>query len=93
MSRMSVIATLKDHYMSLIFWKVSATFQDQAALCRAAIGMMAGLMGLDEMHNPHLLDFSELVHEAWQNVNTGAIATCWVKAEIFPIVVQSDSEF
>lgn len=46
--------------------------------------MPAGTKGLDEGHDPHLLDVSELIDEAWDSLTVRTIARCWIKADILP---------
>ena len=55
---------------------------------RAAQHLKAGTRGLDEGYDPHMLDATELVGEAWEKISVATIARCWTKAKILPTEVQ-----
>ena len=52
--------------------------------------MKAGMRGLDEGYDPHMLDVADLVKQAWEGVSEKTIARCWVKADILPRAVQGE---
>ena len=49
---------------------------DAKRLRDKACKMKAGMMGLAEGHQPHVLDAIELEHEVWDAMNQDGIAMC-----------------
>ena len=48
------------------------------------------MKGLDEGHDPHMLDVTELLKYAWDDVTVRTVARCWGKANILPRGLQAD---
>lgn len=86
---MGVIAALKLQYKSRLLERISCTIESRAALRLASRHMQAGTKGLDEGHDPHMLDVCELLYEAWESISEKCIARCWLKADILPRDVQN----
>ena len=85
---MGVIAAMKLHYRSLLLNRITSTVEHRAEMRRAAQHLKAGARGLDEGYDPHMLDATELVGEAWEKISVATIARCWIKAKILPTEVQ-----
>ena len=49
-----------------------------------------GMKGLNEGHDPHMLDVSEMVARTWGEVSERTIARCWIKSQILPVHFQAD---
>ena len=87
---MGVIATLKAKYKSRLLKKILHAIEERENLRNAAKGMKAGMKGLDEGHDPHMLDVTELLKDAWDDVTLRTVARCWGKANILPRGLQAD---
>ena len=48
------------------------------------------MKGLNEGHDPHMLDVSEMVARKWGKVSERTIAKCWIKSRILPVHFQAD---
>ncbi|PXF44914.1 Tigger transposable element-derived protein 6 [Gracilariopsis chorda] len=87
---MGVIATLKAKYKSKLLRKILSTVEDKKQLRQAAKNMKPGMKGLDEGHDLHMLDVTELLRSAWESVSSRTVARCWTKADILPRCMQAD---
>lgn len=52
--------------------------------------MTVGTKGLDEVHDPHLLDVSKLLFDAWKSMSAQKVASCWMEADIISRFIQSE---
>ena len=46
--------------------------------------LRAGMRGVREGYDPHILDVATPAKEAWENVSQMTLARCWMKASILP---------
>ncbi|PXF48393.1 Jerky protein-like [Gracilariopsis chorda] len=87
---MGVIATLKAKYKSKLLRKILSTVEDNKELRQAAKNMRPSMKGLDEGHDPHMLEVTELLRSAWESVSSRTVARCWTKADILPRCMQAE---
>ena len=87
---MGVIDTLKAKYKSRLLKKILHDIEERENLRSAAKGMKAGMKELYEGHDPHMLDVTELLKDAWDDVTVRTVARCWRKANILPRGLQAD---
>ena len=80
---MGVIAALKLQYKSRLLQRISANIENRKALREQAKNMKGGTKGLDEGHEPHVLDVCELLSDAWDSISEKTIARCWMKPTFF----------
>ena len=85
---MGVIAALKLHYRSLLLNRITSTVEHRSEVRRAAQHLKAGTRSLDEVYDPHMLDATELVGQAWEKIGVATIARCWIESKILPTEVQ-----
>ena len=52
--------------------------------------MKAGMKGLGEGHEPHMIDVTEILKDAWDDVTGRTVVRCWVQANILPRCLQAD---
>ena len=64
--------------------------EDRSQWQEAAKKLAAGLKGLDERHDPHMLDVAEMLENVWESVTERTIARCWIKSDILPKCVNGD---
>ena len=57
-----------------------------------SIGLPAGMKGLSEGHEPHMLDVANLVHESWEKISKETVCRCWIKSRMLPIHIEKDLE-
>ena len=50
-----------------------------------SVGLKAGMRGMAEGYDPHMLDISPLVLKSWAGVNEMAVGRCWVKSQVLPV--------
>ena len=87
---MGVIATLKAKYKSRRLEKILHAIEERGNLRNAAKGMKAGMKGPDEGRDPHMLDITELLKDAWDDVTVRTVARCWGKDKTLPRGLQAD---
>ena len=87
---MCVIAAFKLRYRRLFLARIIATIEERDEVRAAAKNMKAGMRGLDEGYDPHMLDVADLVKQPWEGVSEKTIAQCWIKADILPRAVQGE---
>lgn len=66
---MGVIAALKLNYKSRLFKRISATIEHRNVLREGAKKLKAGLKGLYEGHDPHMLDVHDLIFKTREDVS------------------------
>jgi hypothetical protein len=64
--------------------------RDELRATAKARKMPAGMMGLAEGYDPHLLDAMELAKASWAALEEGSVARCWLKADILPPAMQAE---
>lgn len=79
---MGFIATFKLHYRSLLLNRILGTRGNRAEIRRASRHFKARLRGLDEVYDPHVLEVTEMVQSARENITARTVACCWIKARI-----------
>lgn len=57
---------------------ISSKIAESDALRAASEEIKAGMKELDEGYPPHMLDLTEIVKQAWDEVSERAIARCWM---------------
>lgn len=81
---MGMIAALKLHYRALLLNRVTSTIEHREEIRRSSTHLKAGMRGLDEGYDPHMLYVTELVNQAWTKITARTIAWCWIKAKSLP---------
>lgn len=89
---MGVIATFKLQYRRHLLSRIKANIKERRALREAAGTLREDMRGLNEGHDPHMLNVAQLVKQAWDEIPERTIARCWVKADILPHAVESTLE-
>ena len=87
---MGIIACLKVRYRSIVLSRTLEVFQDRSQLLNAAKDLAAGLKGLEEGRDPHMLDVAEMLENVWGSIEETTIARCWIKSDILPKSVNAD---
>ena len=86
---MGVISAWKSRYHHTLLRDRIVTMETREQRKRMAImnKLTAGMRGLGEGHDPHMLDVSELVACTWKQVSERTISRCWIKLDIIPVGV------
>ena len=89
---MGIIVAWKARYRHTLLRDMIVTLDTREERKKRAIAnkLKRGMKGLDEGHDPHMLDVSEIVARSWENVSERTIARCWIKAHILPMHRQAD---
>ena len=88
---MGIIAVWNSHYRHTLLRDMIIIMETREEWKRMAIvnKLKAGMKGLSEGQDPHMLDVSELVARTWEKVSERTIARCWMKASILPVGVHA----
>lgn len=82
---LGIIAAWKVRYCWMLLRKIVLDIETRQQRRESNRALIAGMKGIDEGHDPHLLDVSKMVEESWSNVSQSTIARCWVKANVLPL--------
>jgi hypothetical protein len=47
--------------------------------------VVAGTMGLDEGHAPHLIDVMDILNDVWNEITPLKVKNCWVKTTLISV--------
>lgn len=78
---MGIIAASKATYRMELVKAISSTFTVRAALQKSSKHMKPEIKGIDEGHEPYLVDVDILLNY-WDDMQAQTIARCWVKANV-----------
>lgn len=84
-----LIAVLKVRLRYDMLSRIIKLFQKDS-LREAATGMISGTKGIDEGHDPHVLDVAETMLQIWNAVNQCTVSRCWIKSNVLPLSVERD---
>lgn len=85
-----VIAAWKAEYRLLYLKESLEDIETQEQRRQQNIGKKAGMKGMEEGYDPHMLDVTRLTAKSWNTVTQASVARCWVKAKILPAAVEAD---
>lgn len=82
---MGVIAAWKRRYRGLLLKAIVRDLESRRQRRDDSRALRAGMRGLGEGHDPHMLDVARLVEQSWNAVDAVGISRCWIKAEVLPV--------
>lgn len=85
-----VIAAWKAKYRFRYLTELLENKESQQARRERSKNRKAGMKGMEEGYDPHMLDVSRLVAASWDDVSVATIARCWRKASILPASHEAD---
>ena len=85
---MRTIACLKVRCRSMLLQRMLEVFENRSQLREVAKKLAAGLKGLDEVHDPHVLDVAEMLEDVWESVAERTIYTVLDKFRYFTEMFQ-----
>ena len=87
---MGVIAAWKALYRRNLLLEIIGDIETQEQRRKKNEKRPAGMKGLEEGYDPHMLDVARLSDLSWSQVTEETIARCWVKAKVLPEGAQAE---
>lgn len=79
---MCIIAAWKKRYLYHILRQIMSELESRQELRDNCSSVLAGMRGMTEGFDPHILDVTSMVKDSWDEVFKKKILWCFIKAEV-----------
>lgn len=90
MDMMDIITAWKKSYRELMLCEIERDAALRQGRRDESSSLRAGMKGLAEGFDPHMLDVANLIKTSWNQVSDMAIARSWIKAKFLPAAMEAD---